>query len=338
MVLQLILPKEGGGALRRFAGIWGKLYRDKWNDSRPFRGPVPLFDLRRSDDAADAREISRPKRIRGLYPGWRVSDDSVIGGFSTSTIELKEPDSSPPYIRWRGNLSTKVDRQSHLARNVTRSGFASVMTPEIPLSAPLENRYQALEICCRTDGRTYAVNLHCETYFPDDIYQGFIAGGDPAVSKGLSDKPDLKLRSSKIDEDQWGIEPGAQHGVGEILDVRELIKQRKNLIAAQDPNNDPYHGYPPDGGFMRFILPFKDFMLTSRGRMRTQQRALDNVFLESIGFTLMDGKDGDFCFDLISIRAVNVLEGDIVGSLEDEEREDALLRSFHENSKREGSK
>lgn len=89
---------------------------------------------------------------------------------------------------------------------------------------------------------------------------------------------------------------------------------------------------------MRFILPFKDFMLTSRGRMRTQQRALDNVFLESIGFTLMDGKDGDFCFDLISIRAVNVLEGDIVGSLEDEEREDALLRSFHENSKREGSK
>jgi len=167
MVRQLILPKEGGGPWRRFAGIWGKLYRDKWNDSRPFRGPVPLFDLRRSDDAADVREISRQTRIRGLYPGWRVSDDSVIGGFSSSKIELKEPDSGPPYVRWRGNLSTKVDHQSNLARNVTRSGFASVMTPEIPLSAPLENRYQALEICCRTDGRTYAVNLHCETYFPD---------------------------------------------------------------------------------------------------------------------------------------------------------------------------
>ena len=142
----------------------------------------------------------------------------------------------------------------------------------------------------------------------------------------------MKLRSSKIDEDQWGIEPGAQN-LGEILDVRGLIKQRKNIIAEHDPNNDPYHGFPPDG-FMRFILPFKDFVLTSRGRMRTQQRKLDNVFLESIGFTLMDGKDGDFCFDLVSIRAVNVLEGDIVGSLEDEEREDELHRSFHDNEQK----
>ena len=165
-----------------------------------------------------------------------------------------------------------------------------------------------------------------------DIYQGFIAGGDQSEAKGLSDEPDMKLRSSKIEEDQWGIEPGAQHGVGEIMDVRELIKQRKNIIAAHDPNNDPYHGFPPDG-FTRFILPFKDFVLTSRGRVRTQQRALDNVFLESIGFTLMDGKDGDFCFDLISIRAVNVLEGDIVGSLEDEEREDELQRRFRGEAK-----
>jgi hypothetical protein len=57
--------------------------------------------------------------------------------------------------------------------------------------------------------------------------------------------------------------------------------------------------------------------------MRHSQRILDGaVNIESIGFTLMDGKDGDFVFDLVSLRAVNVLEGEVVGSLQDEAREE----------------
>ena len=36
----------------------------------------------------------------------------------------------------------------------------------------------------------------------------------------------------------------------------------------------------------------------------------------------MDGKDGDFNFDLVSLRAVNVMNGEVVGTLEDERREE----------------
>ena len=57
--------------------------------------------------------------------------------------------------------------------------------------------------------------------------------------------------------------------------------------------------------------------------MRLNQRDLDGaVNIESIGFTLMDGKDGDFCFDLVSLRAVNVLQGEVISNLEDTKREE----------------
>lgn len=74
-------------------------------------------------------------------------------------------------------------------------------------------------------------------------------------------------------------------------------------------------------------MPFRDFALTSGGRLRQQQRILDDVTVQSIGFTLMDGIDGDFTFDLVSLRAVNVLEGEVVGRLEDDERMDEGLRA-----------
>ena len=74
-------------------------------------------------------------------------------------------------------------------------------------------------------------------------------------------------------------------------------------------------------------------MLTSRGRMRHSQRILDGAInIESIGFTLMDGKDGDFVFDLVSVRAVNVLEGEVVGSLQDEAREEEFMNSMRHNN------
>jgi hypothetical protein len=65
------------------------------------------------------------------------------------------------------------------------------------------------------------------------------------------------------------------------------------------------------------------------------------VSIEAVGFTLMDGVDGDFRFDLVSLRAVNVLGGEVVGSVEDERREeefqDKLIRSSKPSStKKEG--
>ena len=342
MVLrQLLLPKEGGGSLRRFWGMRSRLFKDQWNDDRPLRGPVPLFDFRRRDDAADVRDSLKPGRTRGLFGGWRVSDDSVIGGYSTSHFQFIEDENraadigdvdakdldningSLPFLRWSGTTSTQINRQSQLARNITRSGFAAILSPEYPYAAPLGNKYKALEICCRTDERTYAVNLHIETMFPEDMYQGFLIGGEQKQNEEEQFSQEIDTNTTK---NSWNGENADQtlDLPESSLDVREHLQNRRKLIQKTILSSDdhPYYGHPPTG-FQRFILPFKDMALTSRGRMRLNQRDLDGaVNIESIGFTLMDGKDGDFCFDLISLRAVNILQGEIVGSLEDTAREE----------------
>mmetsp|Transcript_36523 Transcript_36523/g.65753 ORF Transcript_36523/g.65753 Transcript_36523/m.65753 type:complete len:410 (-) Transcript_36523:2-1231(-) len=371
MIRQLVLPKDGGGSLRRFLGIRKRLFRDQWQDSRPMRGPVPLFDFRRRDDIADLRDSLNPDRRRGIFAGWRVSDDSVIGGYSSSRMEVNEgvksveeeknpleenssleeknPSSSssssspsPPFLRWSGTLSTEINHRSHLARNVTRSGFAAMFGPEFPFGAPLGSKYKALEICCRTDGRTYAVNLHVDTYFPEDMYQGFIAGDGQqqetinSLEKSAEDENNDSAASTAIrtdGEDEEQSLESEQPQPSQSLDTRQYMQDHRKIAQQIDPDNHPYHGHPP-AGFQRLILPFTDFALTSRGRLRNTQRDLDGaISIESIGFTLMDGQDGDFCFDLVSLRAVNVMDGEVVGTEED----DAKLEKLH-NSLRSGGK
>lgn len=140
------------------------------------------------------------------------------------------------------------------------------------------------------------------------------------TTNGASDaEPDEKGRPPSVVEEQ-------------TLDVREHIRNNQRMAFRADRTTHPYHGHPPLG-FQRWILPFRDFALTSRGRMRQQQRDLDgSIRVESIGFTLMDGRDGDFTFDLVSLRAVNVLGGEVVGSVEDDERMERLQDSLRSSS------
>lgn len=86
------------------------------------------------------------------------------------------------------------------------------------------------------------------------------------------------------------------------------------------PTHPPGHFVNKETGgkFSRVIIPFRNFALTSAGRERERQRELDGgAKLETIGITLMDGKNGDFEFDLARIRAVNYYDGEILG--EDDE-------------------
>jgi Complex I intermediate-associated protein 30 (CIA30) len=267
--------------------------------------PVCLWDMSRHDDAIDAGLASESDRNEG----WRISDDGVIGGYSRGKLamirtsadykrwvageelkdvfrdfeaeirargqeaadesrEPKEPEGREidmyatsdrakdmeldsgfmPFLRWTGNIDTTVG----LTSDAQRSGFAAIRSTEYPYGgANLQGLFNALEIICRTDGRFYTVNLSVSSFFPGDLYQGYI------------NVPPTHPDMSKICSNTGGE-------------------------------------------FERLILPFTKFVLTAHGRHRDRQRTLDNnVEVQHVGFTLMDGKDGKFQFDLARIRAVN---------------------------------
>uniref|UniRef100_A0A6U3TW28 NADH:ubiquinone oxidoreductase intermediate-associated protein 30 domain-containing protein n=1 Tax=Ditylum brightwellii TaxID=49249 RepID=A0A6U3TW28_9STRA len=289
MIFRKIFPTEGGGALRRWIKIREDLLKKTFDTDHMLKGPIPLFDFARQDDAADAMAAS----YGSLKGGWRLSDDEVIGGFSrgkmtllrnsndymrhmrgepledttdvASKEEKKEGEGNNddvafiPFVRWEGTIDTTIGENS----NVARSGFCAIRSPIFSGGAPLKNKYNALEITCRTDGRAYAFNLNVETYFPDDLYRGYIES--PATHKDAS------------------------------------------TICPQT-----------GGDFETLVLPFTDFVLTAAGREREVQRILDgNIVIEHLGLTLADGIDGDFQFDLARIRAINFYDGQILG--EDDE-------------------
>lgn len=279
---------------------------------REKNGPITLWDFSRVEDAQDAAWVDETSR-RG---GWRISDDSVIGGYSRASLELiqtpldyqlvsrgepslsmqdpstiqeitriraetDDDDSSTtttqkvspfvPFIRWKGTIDTRVnpDTKANLedsGKNVLRSGFCAIRSPEYPMSGvDLGGRYNGLEFTCRSDGRPYSVNLKCESFVENDMFQCFI-----------SIPPTVKT------------------------------SQRDNI----DNHDGP-------GPFDQVVLLFHHFSVTSGGRMRTTQRVLDDrIRIQSVGFTLMDGLDGNFQFDLASIRAVNYDATGVIGELD----------------------
>jgi Complex I intermediate-associated protein 30 (CIA30) len=272
------LRGKEGGSMRLYMKFREEMFKKNFEPLARKSSPIALYDLSRHDDAVDAANIESEK------DGWRISDDGVIGGYSRGKVdiirtsadykrwmageELKdvlrkideeeeegEADGQNeqipnfiPFLRWTGNIDTTVG----LTSDAQRSGFCAIRCPEYPYGgANLQGLYNALEICCRTDGRIYTVNLQVSSFIPGDMYQGYI--NVPATHKD------------------------------------------KSTICPET-----------GGAFERLVLPFNKFALTGFGRLREMQRDLDsNIEIQTVGFTLADGKDGTFQFDLASIRAVN---------------------------------
>jgi hypothetical protein len=291
--------------MKRWWRFQQTMSKKRWFEmDRERNGPVSLWDFSRLEDAQDAAWVKETTKRNG----WRISDDSVIGGVSRATLGLVqtpedyqcirrgEPSlsmldptiikefSTPvegedtdgeqgevsftPFVRWKGSIDTRINpsQESNLeepGKNIQRSGFCAIRSSEFPYGGvDLGGRYNGLEITCRSDGRPYSVNLKCESFIQDDMFQTFIS-----------------------------IPPTIESS------------EEEDIISG--------------GRFDQVILLFRHFIVTSGGRVRANQRELDNAIkIQSIGFTLMDGVDGDFQFDLAKIRAVNYDEMGVIGEVD----------------------
>ena len=123
-----------------------------------------------------------------------------------------------------------------------------------------------------------------------------------------------------------GVPIGFRYNALEIICRTDGRIYTVNLKVSSYFDDDLYQGVikvdsasEVDREFVTLVLPFRDFVLTSGGLIRQQQRDLDGaVQLEHFGLTLMDGVDGPFHFDLARVRAVNYIHGDIVGDVEED--------------------
>ena len=281
--------------MRRWMRYQKVLNKKRWFEpDREKNGPLTLFDFAVLDDAVDAALVD--ERDRG---GWRISDDSVIGGYSNGCMTLLyTSDDYKQYTRGLAPISLldridevrqhendrlatnasdvdddisnkfvpfvrwkgEIDTRIKEGSDIQRSGFCSIRSPEFPFSGlDLEGRYNGLELMCRSDGRQYSFMLKVESLIPGDMYQCAI-----------------RIPPTIPPETEICTETG--------------------------------------GIFDKCVLLFDHFFVTHSGRMRVKQRDLDNsIRIQSIGITLMDGRDGPFEFDLARIRAVNFDERGVIG-------------------------
>mmetsp|Transcript_12096 Transcript_12096/g.18298 ORF Transcript_12096/g.18298 Transcript_12096/m.18298 type:complete len:379 (+) Transcript_12096:29-1165(+) len=345
-----LFPTEGG-ALRRWIQMRKEMFEHalihqknqasiesmSQNALTSYMRPLVVFNFCRINDRADARSAD----IGTNKGGWRISDDEVIGGFSRGTLELwkygsesgrglgvvggpvkveelkaeqekddrteensemsmvenqnddnttaiDDDDGEQHFIRWSGNIDTRIGPKSR----AKRSGFCAIRCPEFPFGGiPVGTKYNALEFNLRSDGRAYTLNLKTDSYFEDDLYQCMITVSPDDVREAQE-----RLKQSQS---------------------RQEGRIESTTVSTDDDDEDV--GKSLEDGFVSIVLPFKDFMLTSHGRLKHIQRNLDSVQLQHLGLTLMDQKNGPFQIDISRIRLVNYRDGQIMNDAVDDD-------------------
>lgn len=281
MVWNRIFPKAGGGSARRWLRINEEKFKKRRVD-RLLKGPITLFDFSHIDDAADALRTARDG-------GWRLSDDEVIGGYSSANLKVitsheqldqesmndssgnlkvtstNSNESFRPFIRWQGKLDTRIGETS----KVERSGFCAIKSPSFGSAASFNGfGYNAMEVTCRaSSNRDFTINVEISNMMPGlELYQNTLS----------------------IPE-AW-------------------IEDNKRMIRVA-----------PDG-FVNIITPLKEFQSIARNRVKDLHKNISlGAEVDSIGVILKDRIDGNFTFDLAKVRLINFYHGEILG----EEDEDA---------------
>jgi len=289
---------------------------------------------------------------------WRLADDRVIGGYSESLAHLIRPsimteekeqeeelveeetqaridkdhdednddegdyedensestdkqlwNTKRPFLRWYGNLDTTVGLES----KAQRSGFAALRSPTFHMGgANLRGAYTALEVTCRTDGRVYTINLQVSSSLPNDTFQGMI--DVPPTPSGRWDRLYLPFTEFGF------LGPGGRGGRGFApRKVASRIIDDEQVTYETDAATTTDHFHQQH--FRRRRSAHQPGL--EIGAPEEEKARLDDkICIESIGFTLMDGHDGPFQFDLAQIRAVNFFEDEVFEKIPDKKDEE----------------
>mmetsp|Transcript_26204 Transcript_26204/g.62272 ORF Transcript_26204/g.62272 Transcript_26204/m.62272 type:complete len:399 (+) Transcript_26204:255-1451(+) len=375
--------------LQRWLEFQQIMNRKRWFElDSEKNGPVTLFDFheRKSDRDDILAAISTVQHKNNNNSNtWKIMDDSVIGGYSTSSIRLiqqqdndhmndaredendeNESDSyhsqeNPnneninanietvnenesclsSFVRWEGNIDRTVDEDMGTNKGIQRSGFANLRSPQLDAwggGFDLGGRYNALEIVCRQpfpqfSSRLYTVNLLVESMIPDDMYQCVLqipTATSSSPSRSTTSRSSITNPSdyyydntgqSDTEGDRSNYYPSTlddiiQNEEGDEHYDDPEVSSSSTSSSSSSPNTDLPSTYDDGDNFQNVVVLFSHFMVTSGGKLRMNQRSLDNsIKIQSIGFTVgaYDKTDGPFALDIARIRAVNFDHTGVIG-------------------------
>jgi Complex I intermediate-associated protein 30 (CIA30) len=226
------------------------------------------------NDLDDAQDAKNP--VPYSVHRWRFSDDSVIGGYSRGTVNL---------------IQSKEDLERF------ERGEKPLHDKKDPDFLPFIRWKGTLDTNVGEDAPPRVVRSgFCNIRSPEFLLNG-------AVLTGRYNALELVLRTDG--RMYWfNIHPDTPFH-GDLHQSPINVPSSFSDATTTDSNEEP---------FLRTILVLKEFRHTNGGRIKEHElKLIGGVNISSIGITLMDGLDGDFQFDLASIRAVNYYDGLIFG-------------------------
>ncbi|CAJ1931906.1 unnamed protein product [Cylindrotheca closterium] len=307
---------SGGGKARRWFKFQQSMSKKRWFElDREKNGPIALFDFSDFNDAVDAALIDEgPKK-----GGWRISDDSTIGGYSKGKFQLiRNPQDYQQVMQGKeagslleamekGEINEKDYNDTYKSDDKVNDDDAESVEEEITVSDHGDDTQTKKKfipfvrwngtIDTRIDENSEVQRSgFCAIRSPEFPFGGADLGGRYNALEILC-RSDGRPYSLNLKVDTFIPE--------------DIFQTFINVPPTYEPDATIC---PETGGkFDRVVLLFQHFIVTAGGRMRSTQRDLDNsVRIETIGLTLMDGVDGDFQFDLARIRAVNYDERGII--------------------------
>lgn len=303
-----------GNQMKRWLRFQQAMNRKRWFElDRERNGPITLFDFSIWEDAVDAALVDASEK----HGGWRITDDSVIGGYSGATFKLVR--TSDDYKRLMAGKDPVpiLSSSSSQPRQLEETSGGAIAT------AAVDTRGDKSDTVYGTDADENSLE-----FVPFVRWKGTI---DTRVNQEKSKVQRSGFCSIRSPEYPFsGADLGGRYNGLEIMCRSDGRPYSLNLKVESYIPDDLYQCFinipptiqpgteicPATGGkFDRVVLLFQHFIVTSGGKMRARQRDLDtSIKVQSIGITLMDGVDGDFEFDLARIRAVNYDDTGVIGA------------------------